>query len=64
MKDLHQVPQGIYCYTYVDKIRHICPYWKKTVLGAKCEYLNVESIEGSAENLIWDQVKECGLKEN
>lgn len=54
------IPYGDYCY---DK-NGICLHWKKTEQGASCLALNVESKKYQSFNLIWDQVKECGINVN
>lgn len=42
-----------------------CPYFETKEVngqpGAKCNLLNIESEKYSLDNLIWDQVKECGI---
>ena len=60
------VPMGIYCYTPIKMVDgalkiQCCPYWQITEKGAYCKHLKLDSENGSVDNLIWDQVKECGI---
>ncbi len=51
-----------YCYERNAPARTVnCPYWHKKENGAYCEFLNSYSEEYDSSNLIWDQVKECGV---
>jgi hypothetical protein len=74
-----EIPKGTYCYTSLKVINNpddpnakptykaegVCPHWKKTENGARCELLNVEHHRKCGFHLVWDQVKECGInKEN
>lgn len=63
MTDHPEIPPGCYCYTYVDDKRVLCPHWKKTEAGATCQLLQLNSVEYEPHNLIWDQVKECGIND-
>lgn len=72
--DIHEIPRGDYCYTLLKPIQPtmvdgrpgwriaLCPYWERTDNGARCNLLNVVS-EKYDENLVWDQVKICGINE-
>lgn len=59
--DTTSIPSGPYCYEYRDGLRHTCPHWKATPDGARCEHLNLHSVRYQMDNLVWDQVKECGV---
>lgn len=40
----------------------VCPFWKSAGKeAAYCAYMGVSSDRETCDNLIWDQVKECGL---
>lgn len=69
--DTNLIPKGNYCYkpsdTPIDlsgdvpRLRIIpCPFWKATEDGAYCSHLDLHS-EKYDMNLIWDQVKMCGI---
>lgn len=63
MKPLDVIPHHPY-YCYSGSLGSgLCPYWKKTETGARCEYLEVDSVEGDWDNLIWDQIKQCGVND-
>lgn len=70
-----EIPKGMYCYTSLKvinipedphalpiiKVDGLCPHWKKTEKGARCEFLNEEHNKWCGYHLVWDQVKECGI---
>jgi hypothetical protein len=68
MSDVSKIPHGIYCYS-VDKNgkNKVCPFWsinhsKEEIRNGYCSYLKKGDWENeSAFNLLWDQVKECGV---
>lgn len=58
------IPQGIYCY---DE-NGTCPYWKLVdgkpqYENGYCSYLKEGDWESDGIGLLWDQVKECGIKD-
>ena len=58
------IPNGIYCY---DE-NGICPYWSRDLTkpsqeGGYCEYMQFGDWQSEHLSLLWDQVKECGIKE-
>lgn len=66
-----EIPLGIYCYGRDGSgKRVVCPHWEQleTRAGitskARCNFLNVISEYPEYDNLIWDQVKECGVNED
>jgi len=69
------IPDGYYCYTIksIDKTTgkmktKICPYWsirvgKPNQENGYCAYLDWGDWDmESSFTLLWDQVKECGVK--
>ena len=68
-KDIFQIPEGLYCYTYVDNKQVNCPYWSKDPnrdeqCNGYCSYLELGDWEISGVSLLWDQCKECGIKDD
>ena len=64
------IPAGMYCYESLLPINNgrfkvigLCPYFKPKKYGAYCAYLKKRSYEYDPFNLIWDQCKECGVKD-
>lgn len=73
-KDTSVIPKGEYCYTggRIDstdghrKRYGICPYWsrrddKPEQANGYCSYLEQGDWEENGTQLLWDQVKECGV---
>lgn len=64
-----EIPFGHYCYSYsgeksvhgIPKIK-CCSHWHSTEKGAFCDLINEEHTDGCMFHLLWDQVKECGMK--
>lgn len=70
------VPKGFYCYT-IKKIvpdsiygciikTKVCPYWDKNEnedeqMNGYCHLLKKGDWEENGTDLLWDQVKECGI---
>jgi hypothetical protein len=54
------IPQNSpFCY---DLKKGKCMHWYPTKDGAYCSLLKVHSLfDHHAHNLIWDQIKECGI---
>jgi len=75
-KDISAIPRGPYCYAVVKaptksgRMRvKVCPYWsrkpgKPGQMDGHCAYLGKGDWESKATSLLWDQVKECGIKED
>jgi hypothetical protein len=77
-KDKRKIPKGYYCYSRLVQIRGInppkfkmigkCPYWsirkgKPKQLNGYCKYMEQGDWEFTDwAGLIWDMVKECGIK--
>ena len=70
-----EIPHGCYCYKLlsVDKITgklkiEICPHWHAKAInaqpGAYCSLIKQYSQHEEANNMLWDQVKECGINED
>jgi hypothetical protein len=72
------IPRGIYCYTpqeapseangYVYWVKP-CPFWKKLTehpdqMSGWCDYLKTGDMVQGGTDLLWDQVKECGIKDD
>lgn len=68
------IPEGMYCYkaqtidfeTGRIKIK-VCPYWsfrktKPAQENGYCKYLKKGDWQIRGISLLWDQVKECGIK--
>jgi len=70
------IPHGFYCYTHSgppslgDKGATIpiqcCPYWKQlpghpSQMNGWCEYMKTGDMVDGGTDLLWDQVKECGI---
>lgn len=58
------VPEGLYCYD--DK--KVCKWWrinknKPEQLNGYCELLKTGDWEMEHVGLLWDQCKECGIKD-
>lgn len=67
--DLSAIPSGLYCHAEDDMTR-ICPYWSKSLEhpyqeNGYCALLGEGDWDepGRGLSLLWDQVKECGLKD-
>lgn len=66
MKDISVIPQGSYCYSGAMRTNP-CPYWSiKPELhkyeNGYCSYLEQSDVDLKG-GLLWDQCKECGIKE-
>ena len=62
-----RIPKGTYCYTRKDGNFILCPYWKRlkdkpSQLDGYCDYLKMGDDEIEGFSLLFDQVKECGVK--
>ena len=71
---IDEISSGPYCYTPIvwqdnkSKIKP-CPYWIKYPnvpdrISGYCSYLGYSDWEIVGFGLLWDQVKECGIKED
>lgn len=71
-KDTSVIPEGMYCYD----AKGTCPYWSveedfseddwmrmRPDRYGKCSYLGVSDRDTPGPIALWDQVKECGIKE-
>ena len=68
------IPQGTYCYTPVpdqasDRGFHVkkCPFWKQVAGQARdmngwCDYLKAGDSDSEGASMLFDMVKECGVK--
>lgn len=70
------IPRGNYCYTPKDApsvanglVYKIvaCPFWQKlhdhpAQMNGWCDYLKIGDMVEGGTDLLWDQVKECGIK--
>ena len=59
------IPKGIYCY---DE-KGLCPFWDKfkelpNQSNGYCHFLEVGDFSSSGTFLLWDQCKECGIKDD
>lgn len=59
------IPKGMYCYN--DK--GLCPYWrfdptKPEQESGYCQVLGEGDWEDKGFGLLWDQCKECGIKDD
>lgn len=62
------IPEGNYCYTYVDGKFKYCPFWDKfeqmpTQDNGYCHYLKSGDWQHKGLGLLWDQCKDCGVNE-
>jgi hypothetical protein len=60
--DISVIPEGLYCY----RNNKTCPYWYKDPakpyqMNGGCSFMG-KTDEDEAAGLLWDQVKECGIK--
>lgn len=60
------IPNGSYCYTYIDGKYSVCPFWgldksKPYQENGFCTFLNRCDWDLGACSLLWDQCKECGI---
>lgn len=72
MDDYPEIPTGYYCYRVLEVVNQpegppkikteACPHWQKTEKGARCNLINREDTDYCGFHLIWDGVKECGIK--
>ena len=73
MDDHPEIPTGHYCYHVLEVIQQpddslpkiktkACPHWQKTDNGARCNLIDREDIDYCCFHLLWDGVKECGIK--
>lgn len=76
--DASFIPQGVYCYsdlsiTYDEKgmpvfRSKVCPYWaidkdREEQSNGYCAFIGAgDWFDCSGSSLLWDQVKECGIK--
>ncbi len=63
-KDKSLIPKGVYCY---DE-KGTCPYWdlredKPDQDNGYCNFLKCGDWESRVMGLLWDQCKECGIKD-
>lgn len=69
-----RIPHGAYCYAPKSQTSqsffHVtpCSYWKlldehPSQMNGWCEYLGTGDMVEKGTSLLWDQVKECGIKE-
>jgi len=64
LKDESLIPEGMYCYTYKNGKQIKCPYWKYvSKCNAHCDYLDISDNDIDGLSLLWDQCKECGIKD-
>ena len=69
-KDISLIPNGSYCYEQKDGKKCICPYFelrndKPSQNNGYCHYIergDWQVSSNSWDSLLWDQVKECGIK--
>lgn len=75
-KPRRNIPRGLYCYKllYVEHDENgmylkqkLCPYWSIDKTKPKhdngyCSFMESGDWEQPYVSLIWDQVKECGIK--
>lgn len=57
------IPYGIYCHGVSRTGEYIlCPHWKADPVKKifRCSFCGIEDEE---ESLLWDQCKECGIRE-
>jgi hypothetical protein len=61
------IPDGAYCYTHVDGVFTLCPFWDSIEQFPKqgngyCHFMRCgDDIRGG---FLWDQCKECGINDN
>lgn len=71
-KDTSVIPEGMYCY---DE-KGVCPYWSceydyedldwmkmRPISYGKCSFLGVSDRDDPGPITLWDQLKECNIKE-
>lgn len=68
-KDISVIPEGQYCYDYSGpgNTFKACPYWswdptKPEQENGHCSFLGYGDWEEEHLSLLWDQVKECRIK--
>lgn len=62
---LDVIPEGLYCYSYVNDEIKLCPFWEKNSdqpeqCNGYCHYLGEGDWDVDGLSLLWDQCKECG----
>lgn len=62
------IPEGNYCYTRVDGKFKLCPFWDRFKQFPKqdngyCHFMKKGDWQDKGIGLLWDQCKECGVKE-
>lgn len=72
-KPRRKIPRGAYCY----KIKSVnddgsisinsCPYWSikndlPEHMNGYCKFMGISDFEMEGVGLLWDSVKECGVK--
>lgn len=77
-RDPSVIPDGTYCYSrgHIERgedglpvMKAVpCPYWsldagRPQQEGGYCAYLDMGDWEGPGIGLLWDQVKECGVRD-
>lgn len=62
MTDENKIPKGLYCYDIVDGKFTVCPHWQLFNGLASCEVAKITDV--GYEDVLRDQVKQCGLNEN
>ena len=65
-KDTSIIPPGPYCYTHIDNIFCICPYWemrpdKEYQENGYCHFMEKGDWDFEDMSLLFDQCKECGI---
>jgi len=72
--DISVIPKGMYCYSPLNYKNgkyyiKICPYWslnenKPKQVNGYCSYLGYGDWEVDNLSLLWDQCKECHIKDD
>jgi hypothetical protein len=67
------IPRGDYCYDIIARVKEnikvkCCPFWgrnpeKHAQESGFCTLFNFKDWDTIGFGLLWDQVKECGLRE-
>ena len=62
------IPEGTYCYSRVNGKFIPCPFWDKMEnlpdqMSGFCHYLKEGDFTRGGTFLLWDQCKECGVKD-
>lgn len=60
-----EIPEGPYCYGRDSEgKRGDCPHWQGTEKGARCNLLEINSLQYDPFNLVWDRCKICGVNDH